>query len=32
MLKTLQSQPNLEILESIVEDLIVENNEIKGIY
>ena len=30
MLKTLQSQPNLEILESIVEDLIVENNEIKG--
>lgn len=31
MLKTLQSQPNLEILESIVEDLIVENNEIKGI-
>ena len=31
MLKTLQSQPNLEILESIVEDLIVENNEINGI-
>lgn len=31
MLKTLQSQPNLEILESIVEDLIVEINEIKGI-
>ena len=31
MLKTLQSQPNLKILESIVEDLIVENNEIKGI-
>lgn len=31
MLKTLQSQPNLEILESIVEDLIVENKEIKGI-
>ncbi len=31
MLKTIQNQENLEIKESIVEDLIVENNKIKGI-
>jgi tRNA uridine 5-carboxymethylaminomethyl modification enzyme len=31
MLKTLQSEKNLEIKEDIVEDLIVENNTIKGI-
>lgn len=31
MLKTLQSQENLTILEAMVEDLIVENNKIKGI-
>ena len=31
MLKTLQSEKNLEILESIVEDLIVEDNVVKGI-
>ena len=31
MLKTLQNTENLEILEAFVEDLIVENNEIKGI-
>ena len=31
MLKTLQSQENLEIKESIVEDLIVENRQVKGI-
>lgn len=31
MLKTLQRQLNLEIKEAIVEDLIVENNKIKGI-
>lgn len=31
MLKTLQSQENLEILESMVEDLIIEDNIVKGI-
>jgi len=31
MLKTLQNQPNLEIKEAMVEDLIVENNVIKGV-
>ena len=31
MLKTLNSTPNLEIKEAIVEDLIIENNKIKGI-
>ena len=31
MLKTLTSTPNLEIKESLVEDLIVENNKIKGV-
>ena len=31
MLKTLQSTPNLEIKEAIVEDLLVENNIVKGI-
>ena len=31
MLKTLQSQENLEIKESIVEDLIIENDKVKGI-
>ena len=31
MLKTLENTKNLEILESIVADLIVENNKIKGI-
>ena len=31
MLKTLQSTPNLEIKEAIVEDLIVNNNKIEGI-
>lgn len=31
MIKTLENQPNLTILEGIVEDLIVENNIIKGI-
>ena len=31
MLKTLNSEKNLEILESIVEDLIVEDNTVKGI-
>ena len=31
MLKTLSSTPNLEIKESLVEDLIVENNKIKGV-
>ena len=31
MLKTLESEKNLDILESIVEDLIVENNIVKGI-
>lgn len=31
MLKTLQSTENLEILESLVEDLIVEDNKIKGV-
>ena len=31
MLKTLKTQKNLDILEGIVEDLIVENNVVKGI-
>ena len=31
MLKTLSSTPNLDIKESLVEDLIVENNKIKGV-
>ncbi len=31
MLKTLQNQKNLEIKEDLVEDLIVENDEIKGV-
>ena len=31
MLKTLKNQENLEILESMVEDLIVENNKVLGI-
>ena len=31
MLKTLNNQENLEILESIVEDLIVEDNKVKGV-
>lgn len=31
MLKTLSSTPNLEIKESLVEDLIVENRKIKGV-
>lgn len=31
MLKTLLSTPNLEIKESLVEDLIVDNNKIKGV-
>lgn len=31
MLKTLKSTKNLEILESLVEDLIVENSKIKGV-
>ncbi len=31
MLKTLSSTPNLEIKESLVEDLIVEKNKIKGV-
>ena len=31
MLKTLSSMPNLEIKESLVEDLIVENSKIKGV-
>ncbi len=31
MIETLKNTPNLEIKESIVEDLIVENNKIKGI-
>ena len=31
MLKTLTSTPNLDIKESLVEDLIVENNKIKGV-
>jgi len=31
MLKTLENQENLEIKEAIVEDLIVENNEIRGV-
>ena len=31
MLKTLKSTKNLEILESLVENLIVENNKVKGI-
>ena len=31
MLKTLSSTPNLEIKESLVEDLIVENDKIKGV-
>lgn len=31
MLKVLQNQDNLEILEAIVEDLIIDNDEIKGI-
>ncbi len=31
MLKLLQNQENLDLMESIVEDLIVENNEIRGV-
>ena len=31
MLKTLTSQPNLDLLEDMVEDLIVESNTVKGI-
>ena len=31
MLKTLQNQENLTILEALVEDLVVEDNTIKGI-
>ena len=31
MLKTMNSTPNLEIKESIVEDLIVEDNKVKGV-
>ena len=31
MLKTLKSEKNLEIIESLVEDLIVENNKVKGV-
>lgn len=31
MLKTLENQSNLEILEAMVEDLVVENNAIKGV-
>jgi len=31
MLKTLKSTPNLNIKENIVEDLIIENNQIKGV-
>ena len=31
MIKTLNNTPNLEIKEAIVEDLVVENNKIKGI-
>ena len=31
MLKTMNNQPNLEILEGIVEDLIVEDNTVKGV-
>lgn len=31
MLKTLKSQENLEIKEGIVEDLIIENNKVKGV-
>ena len=31
MLNTLQKQPNLEILEAMVEDLIVEDNTVKGV-
>ena len=31
MLKTLQKQTNLDLLEAMVEDLIVENNTVKGI-
>ena len=31
MLKVLQSQENLEIKEAIVEDLIIENNKVKGV-
>ena len=31
MLKTLRNEQNLEILESLVEDLIIENNIVKGI-
>lgn len=31
MLKVLQSQKNLEIKEAIVEDLIIENNKVKGV-
>lgn len=31
MLKVLKSQANLELLESMVEDLIIENNTIKGV-
>jgi len=31
MLKILQNEPNLEIKETIVEDLIIENNVVKGI-
>ena len=31
MLKTLESEPNLDILEGMVEDLIVEDGKVKGI-
>ena len=31
MLKTLENQQNLQILEAMIEDLIIENNKIKGI-
>ncbi len=31
MLKTLENQKNLQILEAMVEDLIIENNKVKGV-
>ncbi|MDD4298109.1 MAG: tRNA uridine-5-carboxymethylaminomethyl(34) synthesis enzyme MnmG [Bacilli bacterium] len=31
MLKTLKAQPNLEIMEAMVEDLVIENNVVKGV-
>ncbi len=31
MLKTLKNQSNLDLIENMVEDLIIENNEVKGI-